>query len=182
MKTLILILTTIFSFSTFAAKNVDLKKSTFQWTGEKLKEKHTGKIKLKSAKLTTSKKGKITGGTLVMNMDSITVEDIKSATYNKKFINHMKDDDFFSVKKYPTATLIVESLENGNAKAKMTLKDKTQPVAIKYTEKDGIYKGKFVFDRTKYGVIYGSKNFFKSLIDKKVIKNEITIEFTLVTK
>ena len=38
-------------------------------------------------------------------MNSITVSDIKSEKWNKKLVNHLKDDDFFSVSGYPTSSL-----------------------------------------------------------------------------
>ena len=50
---------------------------------------------------------------------------------------------------------------------------------ISYEKKNDRYKGTLSFDRTKFGVIYGSGNFFKKLTADKIINNEVNLDFDL---
>jgi len=165
-----------------SATEVDLENSSFQWKGTKVTGQHIGKISLKSAKL-KEEKGQVKDGTFVMDMQSITVDDIKSKKWEKKFLKHMKDEDFFLVGKFPTAKLVIEKLEKGKASGKLTIKEKTQPVTfdVKHHKAKKIYSGTLKFDRTKFGIVYGSGNFFKNLGDK-VIHDEVTLKFNVKLK
>ncbi len=165
----------------FAAQSyeVDAAKSEFKWTGKKVTGQHYGKIPLKKAQVKS--KGKdISGGTLVLDVTQITVEDL-TGEYKTKFLTHMKSEDFFEVKKWPTAKLEIESLKDGKAKGKLTIKGKTNPVEFNYTKKGMVYSGTLKFDRTKYDMIYGSGDFFKNLGDK-MIYNEVTLDFKVQLK
>lgn len=83
--------------------------------------------------------------------------------------------------KYPTATLIIEKqIGKDQVQGKLTIKDKTNPVTLKFNKSNNEYTGKFTFDRTQYGIIYGSGNFFKELAADKIIKNEVTLDFKVV--
>ena len=64
-------------------------------------------------------------------------------------------------------------------KGSLTIKGKTQPVEFPYYKKGNTYTGTVNFDRTKFGIIYGSKNFFKNLGDK-VIDNNVQLSFIAV--
>ena len=163
-----------------ASVQVDLDKSSFRWTGKKKlisNDSHTGLIKLKSAEVTASDDGKIKAGTLVMDMTTINVTDL-SGGQKKRFDGHMKSADFFDVANYPTATLNITKVSGQTATGTLQMKDsKPQPVTVKFKKRGSMYKGTFVFDRTKFGVKYGSRNFFKKLADEKVIDNMVTVEF-----
>ena len=74
MKKIILMMALLIS-GFVSAKNVDLAKSQFEWKGTKVKGEHFGKIKLKSGNLDFTK-GKISGGKLVMDMNSMDVTDL----------------------------------------------------------------------------------------------------------
>lgn len=179
MKHLILILSAlVFSFSSQALE-IDTAASSFKWTGTKVTGKHFGKLPIKSSKL-TDVKGKLSGGEIVLDITKMTVNDL-TGDYQKKFLTHMKSPDFFEVEKWPTAKLVVTKLDGKKAYGKLTIKDKTHPVDFAYQEKSGTYTGTLKFDRTKFGMIYGSGNFFKGLGDK-MIHNDVTLEFTVKVK
>ena len=169
------------SFSAQAAE-VDIKNSSFQWKGsKKIGKFHTGKISLKSAKVKMSK-DKIASAELVMDMKSITNEDLEGK-WQKKLVGHIKSGDFFDVEKHPTATLSIDKQVGGSAvSGKLTIKGKTNPVKVKFKKNGKAYTGTFKFDRTKFGLTYGSKNFFKKLVGDKIINDEVSIEFKVVTK
>ncbi|MCB0341719.1 MAG: YceI family protein [Pseudobdellovibrionaceae bacterium] len=174
----------LFSSTVFASEQTvefDLKKSSFKWSAsKKVGDGHSGNIFLKSA-TGKVKDGKIVGGEFVMDMASFTVMDL-TGDWKKKFMDHVKSGDFFEVEKYPTAKLVVEKQINDNTlQAQMTIKDKTLPVVVRFAKNGSLYLGTLKFDRTKFGITYGSANFFKLAADK-VIKDEIILQFKVSEK
>ena len=174
------------STASFAAnQKVDSSKSTVRWLGKKMTGEHTGTIGVKEGTLVVEN-GKVTGGNVVIDMNSIIDTDLSDPGYNAKLIGHLKSDDFFSVATNPTAELAVTKVENnGNSHTftgTLTIKGITNPVSFTATSaKDGkfmMYKGTLTVDRTKYNVRYGSKSFFENLGDK-VIFDDFTLDFNL---
>lgn len=159
------------------AQSINKQASEFKWKGTKVTGEHTGVIFLKSADIKTDQ-GQIVGGEFVMDISSFKTTDLQgdSAT---KLEGHLKSADFFDVAKYPTAKLVIENLTAGQAKGQLTIKDQTHPVTIAYTQNGSTYSGKLVFDRTKFGMIYGSGSFFKGLGDK-MIHNDVELSFKVV--
>ena len=178
VKNLILILALM--ISTVAMAGVDMKKSDFKWKGTKVTGMHEGKISLKSADLKMAE-NRIKSGKIVMDMNSVTVTDIKNETYAKKFINHILSKDFFETKKYPTATLEIVRDTGKQLEGKMTIKGKTNRVMIPYKKEGNMYTGTLKFDRTKYNLRYGSGSYFKGLGDK-MIHDEVVLNFKVAVK
>src|SRR3954465_15217800 len=77
---------------------VDTKKSTLVWTGKKVTGAHTGNISLSKGTIVADGKN-IKSGNFEIDMNSITVTDLKDSTYNQKLVGHLKNDDFFGVEK-----------------------------------------------------------------------------------
>lgn len=185
MKRLVRLLTfTLLAFGLAGvaqAKTVNLKASELHWEGSKITgDKHNGGLKFKEVSL-TEKDGKITGGTFIVDINSLTVNDITDAQWHQKFLKHMKSEDFFEIDKFPTAKLVIEKIENGKASGQLTIKGKTNPITLDFEEKEGTYTTNLSFDRTKFDMIYGSKNFFKNLGDK-VINDEVKLTAKIVLK
>lgn len=176
-----LALTGLLTFTSLSAlaSTVDLVKSEFKWRATKVTGAHNGKIFLKSAEL-KSDGTNIIGGEFVMDIGSFTVEDLQgdSAT---KLATHLKSPDFFDAAKFPTATLVIDSIAGTTAKGTLTIKGKSNPISIEFTQLLNLYIGKMVFDRTKFDMIYGSGSFFKELGDK-AIHDEVELTFKVVTK
>lgn len=166
------------SFSVFA-QDIDLEKSVFTWTGTKVTGKHFGKVKLKAASI-DEKNGHINGGEFVIDMNSISCDDLQGE-WMDKLIGHLKNDDFFGVDKHPTATLKIKHGMNGKLEGDLTIKGVTSAVSLDYKNEGNIYSGTMKFDRTKFGIQYGSGSFFKGLGDK-MIHDEVTVDFQVVTK
>lgn len=174
--------TTVFAGS----QNVDPAKSSVKWLGKKVTGQHTGTIQIKEGSFEVEK-GKITGGKVVIDMQSIVNLDLTDAGYNAKLVSHLKSDDFFSVASFPTAELTVTKVEsNGNNHTftgNLTIKGVTNPASFTATSaKDGkntTYTGILTVDRSKFNIRYGSKSFFDNLGDK-VIYDEFTLDFNLV--
>ena len=173
-----IILSTLLITSAFAAE-IDTTKSILNWKASKVTGKHFGKVPMKSGSLEV-KDGKVVGGEFVVSLADFTVEDL-SGEWATKFITHMKSEDFFEVKKYPTATMKIKSVKGTKATGDLTIKGKTNEVTFDMKESKGEYVGTLKFDRTKFDMIYGSKNFFKSIGDK-AINDEVAVEYKLVLK
>ena len=166
---------------------VDTAESAVKWTGKKVTGKHNGQVKIKSGQLTV-KDATVTGGTITLDMTSISNEDLTTAEDNAKLIGHLKSEDFFGVDKFPTATFTVKRIDAGKDKddyvitGDLTIKGKSNEVSIpaKISQSDNqvTAKGTAVIDRTKWDIRYGSKDFFKNLGDK-AIYNEVELDFEI---
>ena len=169
-------------------QKVDVTKSKLEWTGKKLTGQHNGTVDIQEGKL-EMENGKITGGNIVMNMQSLKVVDLTDAESNAKLVNHLKSDDFFSVARHSTATLDITMVEgtttNYTVTGNLTIKGITQPVTFTATSskegKNTIYIGSIPVDRSKFDVRFGSKSFFNDLGDK-YINDEFILDFHLVTQ
>ncbi|SMO73100.1 Polyisoprenoid-binding protein YceI [Saccharicrinis carchari] len=163
--------------------NLDADNATIKWHGKKVTGEHDGEIQLKEGSFTV-KDNRITAGTFIIDMKSITNNDIESDEYRNKLVNHLKSDDFFGVEKHPTAKLnITDSspFSNNVAKVKgdLTIKGTTHPVEFEVTRNDNTYTTELTVDRSKYDVRYGSKSFFDNLGDK-MIYDEFTLKVNIM--
>lgn len=183
----ILVLALSLTTSVFAAtQKVDVTKSTVNWTGKKVTGEHHGTIGIKEGNLEVNN-GKVTGGKVVIDMQSVADLDLTDAAFNAKLIGHLKSDDFFAVASFPTSELVITKVDGtGNSltfTGNLTIKGITNPATFTATsEKDGkntVYKGTLTIDRSKYNIRYGSKSFFDNLGDK-VIYDEFILDFSLV--
>ena len=90
---------------------LDTQKSKAIWTGKKISGFHTGFVQFKEGSF-VMKKGVLTSGEVVVDMTSLTDEDLKGSPENKaKIEGHLKGPDFFNIEKYPTAEFKFKSFE-----------------------------------------------------------------------
>ena len=161
---------------------VNANESTIQWYGGNAVGKtHEGTLSFADGSLEVSG-GKVTGGTLNVDMNSMTCTDLSGGMADK-LVGHLKSDDFFSVQSFPTAGLVIKKIgkaENGAAQitAALTIKGKTEevtfPALVKVEGDNLLATADLTFDRSKFDVRYGSDSFFDNLGDK-AIKNEIKV-------
>ncbi len=154
---------------------VNIDSSTIAWTGFKPTGSHNGTIGIESGVLSTED-DKISGGSFVIDMKSITVLDIPAEEKgNAKLVGHLSNADFFDVEKYPSAAFEITGLEEAEGKmmlsGNLTLKDVTNNVTFPVSvtnEGDTmtLTSETFTIDRTKWNVQYGSKSIFDNLGDK----------------
>ncbi len=187
---------TMMTASAFAADvyKIDTKASSVAWKGfKKMGSSHNGGVAVKEGEVTLDKKGQLTAGTVVIDMATITNEDLKdSPEYQKKLVGHLSNEDFFNVPKFPTSTFTLKSVTAGKAKGEVVVKGEltmigqTQPIEFpaKVTTDKGVVTGEAVVkvDRTKWGLKYGSGNFFKELAADKIISDEFEMTLKLVAK
>lgn len=168
--------------------SVDTVASTLGWTGKKVTGQHNGKISISSGTISVEK-NEIKAGNFVINMNSITVEDIKDAKENGQLLGHLKDSDFFDVAKYATSKFEVTGAEkmqsadsmkiNGNLTIKDISKNISIPAKVTMDSTKFEAAAKFSIDRTEWNIRYGSGKFFKNIGDKAI--ND-AIEFDLNLK
>jgi polyisoprenoid-binding protein YceI len=161
---------------------INISKSVVEWTGKKIGGSHTGAINLKSGNL-EFKDDAIVGGTVVMDMNSITNTDLTDEGYNQKLVGHLKSEDFFGVEKFPTASFVVTKsgkFNDGKASVsgKLTIKGKTEEITFDVVKEGAKYSAQIEVDRSKFDVRYGSNSFFDNLGDK-AIDDVFTLAITL---
>lgn len=180
MKTTLLALSLAFlplsSFAKAEAFKIDTGASKATWKGTKVGGGHDGEVKIKGGELSVEK-GAVTGGTVEMDMASLTVKDLTDAESNGKLTGHLKSDDFFSVEKHPTSTFKITKVETKGNKATvhgdLTIKGITKPVKpfsadLKVDGKNLKAKGEMEIDRTLYDIKYRSLKFFSGIADKAI--------------
>ena len=108
-------------------------------------------------------------------MNSIVCTDIKNESSNSYLVKHLKNDDFFSTDKFPTANLIIINVKDeGDNKYKvigdLTIKNQTHPIEfvanISFDNNVGLATGKIEIDRSKYGIKYKSISWFPDIGDR----------------
>ena len=170
------------------------EQSDVKWHGTKVTGEHRGEIEVQRGELKVAD-GQVTGGTIVMDMATISNTDLTDKEYNDKLVGHLKSDDFFGVEKYPTATFELTNLTpiegaaagapNYNVEGNLTIKDKTNKVDFPATisVENGVAKAKadVTVDRSKYDARYGSTSFFDNLGDK-AISDEFTVSFDVTAR
>ncbi len=142
--------------------------------GETLKaDKESSKIKFVGTKTDGKHEGGFKEFTSVIDADfanpangSLKIEIDAASLFSddEKLTNHLKNPDFFDVRKYPKikfeSTKIVHG-DEGTIKivGKMTMLDETIeveiPVEAKLDDSALVLKAKFKIDRTKWGMTYG---------------------------
>lgn len=170
------------TISTAAAQNkkIDTSKSKITWIGKKVTGSHDGTIGFKEGVL-NFKNNKLAGGSFTVDMNSITVTDLKAGQGKEKLEGHLKADDFFGTDKHATSTLVLKSVKEKTASvyavtADLTIKGITKPVTFDLTVGKNAATTTFKVDRTKYDIKYGSGSFFDGLGDKAIYDEfELTV-------
>ena len=162
---------------------INKDKSVINWKGEKIVgNSHVGTLQFAEGSI-KMKKGKLVGGSFVVDMT--TMAESEGST---RLEGHLKSDDFFSVEKFPTASLEIKSSSEGEnddleVTADLTIKGIKQEVTFSAMVKesgDGINgSADLVFDRAKFDVKYGSNSFFDDLADKAISDN-ITLTINIM--
>lgn len=182
---------TVFAGTTKGEKTafeIDTKASKVHWTGKKVTGEHTGYLSVGSGTVTVDNNA-VTSAKVNMDMNSIVCTDLTDAEWNKKFVGHLRSDDFFSVEKHPTSVFEITSVKTSGGestvKGKLTIKGITNEISFpaKVNVANGTVKatGTAKIDRTKWDIKYGSGKFFEGLGDK-MIYDEFEISFDIVAK
>lgn len=171
------------------ARSFKVTEATVFWAGKKaIGDFHTGSIQSSEGTLKVNE-GTLLSGNIVLDMNSITVTDIKDPGEKRDLESHLKDSDFFEVGKFPKAEFnISEVLPSSNPafnnviSGTLTMKGKTNPVNIPVNMKiEGnvlsAESATFTINRTQWGV-----NFRSGLLGTakdKLIEDVVTLSLKL---
>jgi len=171
------------SFSYSQSLTANKTQSLIRWYGEELTGKtHFGNLSFKEGQIELQD-GLIIGGNFVVNMISLSVEDLSGGA-KARLEGHLRSDDFFSVDKYPDATLKISQkakVEGDVQKlyGELTIKGIKHAVDFSIILVDKkTATANLTFDRSKYNVRFRSGSFFENLGDKLIL-DDIRMEVSL---
>ena len=165
---------------------IDTLNSKAEWKGFKVVKSdntsHIGNLKFESGEVTVKDK-KLESGQFVIDMTSLSNEDLKDAESNGKLLGHLKSADFFDTVKFPTASYEITKVTEAPAGSdyntvldgNLTLKGITKPFGFNANVK--LDKGELMIatepkdiNRDEFGIK------FQMPAAEGLIKNEINIQ------
>ncbi|MEY3398462.1 MAG: hypothetical protein RL220_1056 [Bacteroidota bacterium] len=167
---------------------VSAEKSRITWVGRETTGKtHTGSVKVKSGFVDIENKA-LKGGQIVIDMSTISNNDVDDATSKAKLEGHLHSADFFNTASFPEATFNIKSVQAKNSKeyvatGDLTIRGITHETTADVTvssagENKMAATAALIFDRSKYEVKFRSGKFETGLGDK-MIDDNIMIHVTL---
>ena len=182
---IILIMLVVLPSMTF---EISQDKSIIKWKGSKSTGSyHDGNILIENGTINIDENA-ILNGEIIIDMNSITCIDIEDENSNQYLVEHLKNEDFFSVPTFPIASLkLINVKKKKNDEylitADLTIKDQTHPIDfianIKINKDAAIAIGKINIDRSKYNIKYKSKTWYPDLGDR-FINDIFELYFNLV--
>lgn len=171
--------------------SIDLANSYATWGGAHvIGSSHNGQIQLNEGSFTIEN-GLITSGEIILNLSTISAEDMTGKTEDSiKLTNHLKNPDFFNIDTFPFASFEVTGSkiegENMILSGNLTIKEISKPISISTkvdaSETTFTAMGEAEVNRTDWGLIFHSKDFFKDLAADRVIKDEMKVGFNITAK
>ena len=173
---------------------INVEKSRIEWTGRNLASAHSGIIKLSSGQIEV-REGRPVRGEFMLDMDSIENLDIQDSGMRQVLIRHLKSDDFFDVRRFPSAEFRLLKITplpaaqpgnpNWEVTGELTLKTVTNEIAFPAMIgqiPDGLIAADahFDIDRTRWKVLYGSGKFYEKL-GKHLVNDQVSLALKLVT-
>jgi polyisoprenoid-binding protein YceI len=173
----------------FGQINKKINDATITWKAYKALNtdamSHYGTVKLKAGNIITNANNEIIGGNFIIDLNTILADDMKGNKKMKLMLeNHLKSDDFFDVKKFPTAffklTTVKPSIDkkyNYTFGGNLTIRNVSKPISFPVNvTNDGnktiINSALFTFNRKDYDLNY---NVFEDMILKNDV--EMTVKF-----
>ncbi len=191
----LLILTLFLHFSAFSQQKMglSLKESTIFWKGNYAvgTNGHEGTLQFLSGMLTQSADGKIIGGSFVIDMNSIKNTDEEDEKGRKNIESHLKSNDFFDVKKFPTATFTIVKIDQIGQSDRYAVtgdlgmkgvNNRIFFTALINQNKEAIsVKADYTLIRTLWGITYKSQGAFDfGNLKNDLIANAVPIKMELL--
>lgn len=154
---------------------IDPETTQITYTGFGVGKQHTGMFPLSDASMVmVTEDGTIQGGELIFDMITLTSD-------SEKLTQHLMGEDFFNVKKFPTAHYTISEITSDSSNSEnniaingeLTLVGNTHPhnIVATYEPTTGILKFSTLIDRTMWGISFNSSKigeFGDALIQDKV--------------
>lgn len=173
---------------------VNTEQSLLEWAGRNPFTKHDGTLGISNGQITV-KNGRPTGR-FVIDMQAIENQSLAGDELQPVLIDHLKSDDFFFTRRFPTATFSIHdaqprnnahlSAPNLDVKGELTLRDVTASLDFAATvvqSPDGTLtaRAQIDLDRTRWKIIYGSTQFFEHL-GMHLVFDHISIDLKIVAE
>lgn len=149
---------------------------------------HQGYIKPLTGNLAFDASGTIAGGYFELDMNTITLTDKKDTSSDNGLVSHLKDPDFFDVKKFPRGTfqltkaIKASSDSSYNITGQLTLRAITQEIQFQATiirnGEDIVATASFTIDRTKWGITYQSGSIW-GLAKNELLEDLVPVSLAL---
>ena len=174
------------------AYQIDIDRSSIEWTGRNPHSRHFGNINIVKGQLTV-KDGNVTGG-FDIDMRSITNINLEGDELQPVLIAHLQSDDFFHTKLFPVAKFRILSSEhvrepyltiqnylvNGILELKgVEARQDFMATITKTKEHELLIEAHFDIDRTRWNIIYGSTRYFEHL-GMHMVFDPISIQLSIV--
>lgn len=167
---------------------VDVDRSIVQWKGTKFwgARKHEGIVRLAEGSVIT-RNGAIVAGRFVLDMTTIEVTDIPKSDPipRRRLREHLKDEHFFYVDRFPTAVFEITSAHRQDAgvhriTGRLTMRGKTRDVSfgahIPVLDDAALRAtARFSINRHDWGVAYRGSRLTNDLVDDMIELNLILI-------
>lgn len=180
---IVLLATTVFAAPKPISLKVNAAESKVEWFASKVTGKHNGTVGVKSGTLDFDGE-KLKAAKIEIDMTTMAVTDLQGE-WGGKLLGHLKSDDFFSVEKFNTSTLIVKKAEviapgKYNIVADLTIKGIVKEVIFdaNINQAAGTAIAEIKLNRTDFDIKYGSTKFFPNIGDK-AIHDEFTLKVAL---
>ena len=184
---------TVTPASTEGAGTYAITEGVVTWAGTHTigKDGHQGTIKVESGEILVNQ-GQILSGKVVLDMNSVSVTDIKDPGERRDLESHLKDSDFFEANKFPKAEFLFtevlpSTMPNFNCvlSGDLTMKGKTAPVNIplKVTFEGDMLRAEspnFPINRTTWGVNFQSG--ILGTAKDKMIDDTVPLSLKVVAK
>ena len=169
--------------------SIDIEKSNIEWIGKKPTGTHDGTVNVSKGFIELNKKGEITNGEFVLDMNSISCSDLQGKK-KESLDSHLKDADFFNTEEYPTSTFKINEVSSDTIYGTLTIKGIAQKIKFPfkemvYTNKDTTtleYRSEIIINRTLFDIKYSSKTFFPDIGDRFIYDDFTIILNPLVFK
>jgi polyisoprenoid-binding protein YceI len=169
-----------------------ITEGVINWLGKRtVGNRHTGTLKVAGGELKVNE-GRLLSGKVILDMTSVSVNNMKDPGAKSDLESHLKDTDFFDVKENPTGEFVFEEVLpsdtpdfNWVISGELTLKKKTNhvniPVKMTITDdKLTAESANFVINRTKWGINFQSG--MLGTVKDKIIEDIVPLSITLSAK
>lgn len=173
---------------------INAEKSVVEWVGRNINSRHHGRISIASGDVVI-KGARPVSGHVVLDMDTLSNLDLQDEGWRGLLLQHLKSEDFFDVKRYPTVSFkllgaaaiagATPGTPNWELAGSLTIKDATRSLsfsAVIAAQADGTIKAQasLDLDRTLWNVCYGSGKLFERL-GMHVVNDVISVDLFIVT-
>ena len=174
------------------AETFVITEGVVHWLGKRtVGNRHTGTVNVAGGEFRVNQ-GRLLSGKVTLDMASISVENIKDPGAKSDLESHLKDSDFFEVKKHPVGEFVFDEVLPSNLpefnwviSGNLTMKGKTNPVNIpvKMSIKNDeltAQSANFVINRTKWGINFQSG--LLGTVKDKIIEDIVPLSLTVTAK